>query len=789
MFSNFISEKIEYTNTSLEIHFFDENILAKKNRSKFHLVKVSTPFLSDTTEYLRETFTVPLPSTFGIPENHNYSYPSFPNKFNSTLFGTNIRKALILVEQPEKRRLQDNDSANNYLVNMVQLHNSSTKESISHLKKVNKEIFHKITRNRNIRARSHSGEEDGGENSGLDTGGSVGRRKYLVLERKLSSATSALEGKIFRNNNNGVGDSKDANDDDNNSSTLSLGGASMLSSPMAKSLMNATALFPSSPSTEEHQVHLEEKKFYKLTRDYFYFILSAIITMQSLFRQRKHYLKYKKLRRTVRSIQLWYRYYHLQKLKKNKVFMKQIIKIQKNFRKFSAQKLYRTKRHWIILLQSLFRCQKLRKQFLILRKKFILIQSLIRKYICYERFNVQLIELSERRKRQVALLWMIERTSLYYRSLFWFVINNLSYYIPLNYLGDKNYSKRRTEKLTFSLENPSQAINKRISRETKDAKNRSASATSSKKRKFPLTERTISCLTIAFYDEECMRLYHSLGVKHSSSPFHIVNFTNYSFTQQFEMIENLLPIKRLKEMMKEIQLVVPEGDEEGAGQSMSRLENNENNIKGNILKIDQFLLQLFQSSSSRTDPRYLKNYQEAYQQETSDRMFLYSIFQKYKTQLSTQQEDYFKFFHIADRKRRKRKLAHYLFMNSLYDDYLNYSAEIVLMLLDHHHHSGQPVSPTTSNVSGRATPNVTRPTGTSSIVLDSAARSMNEKLYLTKTLPMTTEWIHQKEWLLSKKQQLMTKFSLEVIQACLVSIERLRNHNRENRNKIGKSRK
>lgn len=55
MFSNFLDERISNPNLP-EILFFDENILAKLNRSKLQLKKKPTPFLSNTrfrlTNYL-----------------------------------------------------------------------------------------------------------------------------------------------------------------------------------------------------------------------------------------------------------------------------------------------------------------------------------------------------------------------------------------------------------------------------------------------------------------------------------------------------------------------------------------------------------------------------------------------------------------------------------------------------------------------------------------------------------------------------------------------------------------
>jgi hypothetical protein len=73
MFANFVSEIIEEPNQP-EIRFFNEHIIAKRNRSKLALTKASTPFLDDTSEDISQSFTVPGPVTASVPQGQTFSY-------------------------------------------------------------------------------------------------------------------------------------------------------------------------------------------------------------------------------------------------------------------------------------------------------------------------------------------------------------------------------------------------------------------------------------------------------------------------------------------------------------------------------------------------------------------------------------------------------------------------------------------------------------------------------------------------------------------------------------------
>ena len=92
LFQRFLEERIENPNLP-EIRFFDESIVAKRNRSKKAIAnggKKSTPFLNDKTTWkVTKQFAPPPPNNFGLPDTEDsraYRYGSFP-ALNAALFG------------------------------------------------------------------------------------------------------------------------------------------------------------------------------------------------------------------------------------------------------------------------------------------------------------------------------------------------------------------------------------------------------------------------------------------------------------------------------------------------------------------------------------------------------------------------------------------------------------------------------------------------------------------------------------------------------------------------------
>jgi hypothetical protein len=92
LFQRFLEERIGNPDIP-EIRFFDESIVAKRNRSKKAIAnggKKPTPFLNDKTTWkVTKQFVPPPPNNFGLPDTEDsrtYRYGSFP-ALNAALFG------------------------------------------------------------------------------------------------------------------------------------------------------------------------------------------------------------------------------------------------------------------------------------------------------------------------------------------------------------------------------------------------------------------------------------------------------------------------------------------------------------------------------------------------------------------------------------------------------------------------------------------------------------------------------------------------------------------------------
>lgn len=685
----------------MEIRFFDENILAKKNRSKLQLIKSSTPFLSDTKDYLREIYTAPLPSTFGIAENTNYSYPSFPSKLNPTQFGQSIRTAVVLVETPEKRRFQD-DQASNYLLNII---SATTATDFQSLKKMNKQISDKIKiGSQGSSKRTHLLQEQ----EGFHSPGKTAALRGVEVKNRYRSLTRGMSSLLVKNG------SEDIDESDEN-----LPRDSNIDIPRSTSMPVMGGVNPLSPTALKLHATMEENKFFQLTRQYYYFIMNMIVMIQSNYRRRKVFGFYQRLKRSSCRIQIYYRYYRTRKMKKNVKFMISVKKIQTIYRCYRWYRRYQMIRWLIIRIQSFRRQQRLRRQFLAIKAKVLVIQAIIRGWLKRKKFHNQLREWIVQRREQISLLWMVERTSLYYRALFWKVMNHLSDYLSPSTPGPSsiqgNESKKGREKERKKL--------------------------------------LLSCLVLGFYDEECHRLYESLGLAVKDSPcFSSASFHTLSFQEQFERVNRLPIIRKLQDLMKAFTLVPAPNSTAGTS---TTVKNDANQVKETVAQIDEYLVSAFQRSAE-----WARGYSLSVEQEKKDRELLYSIFQQYEkdgaansSSSGKKVEDYFNFFEIEKRKRRKRKLTQYIFMNGLSEEYNEVSCTVLLSLLAYHHRKTS--SSSTSNASSSMT------------------SFQREQLALTKTMSLEYKVV-ESDWLAMKKQQLLTKHCLEVIKACLLSMERLR---------------
>jgi hypothetical protein len=115
MFERFIEERISNPGQP-EIMFFNESIIQKMNRSATLTrgKKKATPFLSDNSDNVSETFNPPPPSNWGLPDDGRlYSYSNFPS-LDPTRFG-NVRAPRQLMKEPEQQRTV-NESQHSFIV-------------------------------------------------------------------------------------------------------------------------------------------------------------------------------------------------------------------------------------------------------------------------------------------------------------------------------------------------------------------------------------------------------------------------------------------------------------------------------------------------------------------------------------------------------------------------------------------------------------------------------------------------------------------------------------------------
>ena len=98
MFHHFLEER---QNDLPVYQFFDEQIIAKQNRSmRLGVRQKDTPFLDDPSGAIKETFTPPPPSNWGLPDDgRSYQYGCFP-KLDDDLFG----KVRTPIQWPKSRK-------------------------------------------------------------------------------------------------------------------------------------------------------------------------------------------------------------------------------------------------------------------------------------------------------------------------------------------------------------------------------------------------------------------------------------------------------------------------------------------------------------------------------------------------------------------------------------------------------------------------------------------------------------------------------------------------------------
>eukprot|EP00605_Chrysophyceae_sp_TOSAG23-4_P002967 GSChrysophyteH1.ASY1.ANO1.3269.1 assembled CDS len=172
-------------------------------------------------------------------------------------------------------------------------------------------------------------------------------------------------------------------------------------------------------------------------------VCSFLSRLQAIMRmkvQRKNFISMKKAAILVQSI---FRALHSSKkvgemrvLLQLKEQIMHIVRIQSIMRGCAARCRYRKIYNLAVWAQSIVRAGDLRAQYLKTKTRFTLFSALCRGYLARLLDEKRRDDMFSNYRRHLLLLWKLERTSLYYRSLFWVMVR-LPSYLNLAILRDE----------------------------------------------------------------------------------------------------------------------------------------------------------------------------------------------------------------------------------------------------------------------------------------------------------------------------------------------------------------
>lgn len=157
-----------------------------------------------------------------------------------------------------------------------------------------------------------------------------------------------------------------------------------------------------------------------------------------------------------------------------------------------------------------------------------------------------------------------------------------------------------------------------------------------------------TCLHLAFYKEELLRLYSSLGCARQDSPCFIDDYDRLDFEARFTAVQGLPIINKIAVI---------------SAMGMT--------LKEMATKLDVLIAEMFHGTMKFNALRM---------KETEDRQRIYDTM-KEQQRPDTHYDSLFRLLHIEQRKRRKRKLAHYVWVQCT-EEQANISAEIVLSVVE-----------------------------------------------------------------------------------------------------------
>lgn len=406
MFERFIEERISDPDQP-EVLFFDESIIAKNNRSRLRTVKgkgkKTTPFLSDQSGAVTDTFTPPAPSNWGLPDDgRTYHYVSFP-KLDRNLFGK-VRPPKQWDQIKKKRRRGASKAA--------------LKQQQAILSKA-------------LAAMGPNSEH--------------GKRGPAAIEEQEKDVEWAIHALAYRDTRlQGEGNLDDA-----------------LKKKHLKKTKESPSYSANTPSValgdlpKAHSLILAARRKQSIQ-------LAMIVNVQRLYRMYVARRRYDMLRRAVITLQRQHRKSpEIQEVivsKYERIVMNTVI-IQRIFRGYSARMFLMRHLRAAILIQTWFRCVVARRAYVRLLKATELaqaifrgrrvrftfkltilmvskIQGLARGWITRRRVSMFRKARAKRYRLQIYTLWRRARTPLSYRSRFWQLVNGSSF-LDLSILEDE----------------------------------------------------------------------------------------------------------------------------------------------------------------------------------------------------------------------------------------------------------------------------------------------------------------------------------------------------------------
>jgi uncharacterized membrane protein YgcG len=413
--------------------------------------------------------------------------------------------------------------------------------------------------------------------------------------------------------------------------------------------------------------------------------IEGIIRMQAYVRRRPLYRAFHRQHRAVVTMVRFYRAKRIWRSLWKRHVRRECLLLQRQVRRWQCQRRYRVQRGLILWLQATLRQRRQRRRYLAQRGVWIRVQARWRGWNTRRTQTRRLSSLLQQYRRQVVYLWMLEHTSLRYRALFWKQIDQPSYVHIALYQEELTRLYQALHCAEFMADFPTAQSVSKLGKST-----RKASTTTS----VPSTDGGSGMK----------------GVQVSPPAV---------FTRQFEAVQTRFP--PLQDLLTLMQ----------APRASVAVEDDNAYIKQLIPKVQDITRKYF----IQQRPGLQAKFSALMAQEDFDRQRLYQ-------HLKTNEDKFnvtalFQKLHIEQRHRRKRKLAHYVWMCVGEEIDSDISADIVLTIL--------PASASTMS---------TTTTSTSASASASGAAS------------------HL--WLEQKLAQRVQRHCVETVHACLISLQRVK---------------